>query len=236
MASRQYRSKDLKQPPKSPFDDVDIAGVAIRFFADPAINPPYTHVGLLYKPEDGAARLCHLKSHRELVDEIPASQYSWVDMQIEPLLKKLIRSECRIVASRNTKIPFGFAYDPPYFTPGTGELVEKPIGIGLTCSTFILAILKMAEIVPLDLPSWQARIDDTIVQGRQIEAMKFKMGSEYTAALEKQVGDVRVRPEEIIVGVTTEPRPVNFDKAKEDAEKVIEDLRKHATKAVKASR
>lgn len=87
--------------------------------------------------------------------------------------------------------------------------------VGLTCATFVKAVLLGFGRVILDDATWQLRQDDTRWQGRIHQGLRNGGASEeFLTAQEQNVGRVaRFRPEEVAAAAASEDIPLGFAQA-----------------------
>jgi hypothetical protein len=160
------------------------------------------------------------------LDEEPKKEYKWLQVNLDPIIKKIIASICRNIIDKNDPIRYGLPYQPPYFSDDTYQYIERPLGQGVTCATFVLEVFRMAAVVLLDTDTWpNADADDLSWEARISLAQKDQ---ELGAAMAQYVGCKRYRPQDVAAGSILEPRPVTFDAARPVAEQIIEELKKAA--------
>src|SRR5262249_28463823 len=150
-------SSDLHQPESVPFDKVDDLALAIKLIAE----RPLVHIGILYRPDDGSTRLCHFAFHFDLRDELPDNSYHWLQVTLDPIIRRLVGAVCQTIVSRKESIPYGFTFEGAYFEPQTAAYIKHPLGYGLTCATFVLGIFRSVEVELVDTSTWPTdRADD----------------------------------------------------------------------------
>src|SRR4051812_15518518 len=146
--------KAVRLPPW-PYDFRHLA-VALR-----RISPNFNHTGLLYRVEDSFS-LFHLRWHCDVADEVQAdSGYASV---VVPVLEERAEVTVQFVqlvseSCKKQQIPYAFRHMGATFDRG-GQLLFKQGERGLTCATFVLAVLRGAGIELLDHASWQGRVGD----------------------------------------------------------------------------
>jgi hypothetical protein len=186
------------------------------------------HCGLVYAIEgsgDSAPeiRLLHLRWHADLEVSRPGRRYSWVMLPIPavrvPALIALLRKLGSAAAS--TRIVYAVRYEGSRFrTDGTLELA--PGCSGLTCATFVLAVLRAygVELDLLDHCKWQPRSEDAQWHDRIVaqlradqKARRIDITNDEIAIVERERGCCRVRPEEVVASCTSVQLPATFDHA-----------------------
>lgn len=197
-------------------------GVGIK-----AIRKQRHHVGLLYKKEDSPPRFLHLAWHHRLVDEALPPDYLIGFSQLDAMNKGYMVAYVSQVAKSPSEIPYSISFDGGYYFDDAGNYVPKPLGMGLTCATFIMTLYEKNGLQLIDFSTWSSRTDDVIWQ-REIIDMLRKDGAslEHIDVLESNIGAARVRPEEIAAAVISEEAPIDFKAAKKLAAEILKDVAK----------
>lgn len=193
--------------------DSAIAAVAIKRVA----GEQY-HVGLVYRPDAGAPlRLLHLGGHHRLKDEVLRNSYSCVLLAGLPrTLAPTVVMNCKLAAEapENRHLPYGFGYqvDSVRQDPATGVItLHGPSG--LTCATFVLAILDVAGFILLDLGTWQERPGDHEWKDFVIAELERTWASaEHVESVRGDRSHTRVRPDDVAGGADVGAN-VDFDSA-----------------------
>src|ERR1700738_4910822 len=95
----------LNSPAERPFETVADLGVMLRLFTGP---PSWQHAGILYKLDNSAARVCHLRDHFDMVDEIPSNDFRWVQVDLDEYNRRLVAGLTQRIAERGDRIQYGF--------------------------------------------------------------------------------------------------------------------------------
>jgi len=178
-----------------------------------AVAVPLTnreHVGIIFRDDDDQPHLLHLASHRRLRCDDVIDGHAWVAPAIAPELLPSIAAMCARVAKRNAMgIPYGFRYDASRFA-SDGQFVLGKDEHGLTCATFVLAVLRSAGVELLTRDEWPPRPDDMVRFAKILKALR-SVGAEdaYFDALEAEVTAVRFRPTEV-AGASAGRLPCSF--------------------------
>lgn len=195
--------------------DETIIGVAIGI-TDPYV--PLVHTGVVYKEPDERPRVLHLAFHAYLQDEsLPSAQvdYHWTRLRIDADRAASLSGFCRRVAKRRPRIKYGIVYEGDRLADdGTVQLSGN--AIGLTCATFVLAVLKWAGFEPLKLETWPNRNDDEAWH-RHIVKMLINVHcsrpdsptSDHIVDVAWERGCARFRPEEVAASCAFD-WPVSF--------------------------
>ncbi len=153
-----------------------------------------------------------------------AIQFTWKDLVSLSTLASPVPQKRRFLAGicRKMKklghqaIPYNFGVEG-YAVNDQGELLRTgaspPVEPGLTCATFVLAVLKAAAIEPLDLSTWQPRP----AEDEAFLASLSGLAGRYPVVLERLKAAVaartaRVRPAEVYAGAGAAQK-MTFDDA-----------------------
>lgn len=184
--------------------DSAIAAVAIKRIQQ-SPREQY-HVGLLYRPDAGAPpRMLHLGWHHQLNDAVVGDSYACVLLTGLPkLLAPFVVTTCKLAAAapENQKMPYGFGYQVNSVRqdPTTGVItLHGPSG--LTCATFVLAMLDVAGFVLLDLATWEAREGDERWKDAVLDLLEQHGASpEHVESVRADRSHTRVRPDDVAGG------------------------------------
>jgi hypothetical protein len=179
-----------------------------------ALNPSATHVGVAWRADDGW-RFLSLVGDRELKNNALRNGDWCVSPAVAPELLTLVSEMCRRVLDRNElyAIRFGFRFDSTRFNDD-GEYVLGENEVGLTCATFVLALFRSAGVELLRVREWPTRPDDEVRHNELIDSFASDRGDiEHINALQREVGVVRFRPEEVAAASAVPPHPCSFTDA-----------------------
>ncbi|KQM99256.1 hypothetical protein ASE85_11155 [Sphingobium sp. Leaf26] len=219
----------MLEPKGRPFADVQDAGVVIHG------TDMGRHAGFLYRRDDGSVRVLHLAFHHSLRDD-QADQWDatirarfgadlrWADLGLPDDSRVVFAAHLSQLLLGNPQIPYGLDAGGTAFTPD-GRFVRGPVGKGLTCATFIAAVLA-GYGHPVVMDNWQPRPEDQ-AWGEQILAMlEGRASQEHIDAVRADIGASRYRPEEV-VGAAVSPLPewpLSFPDAIALAEQIVQEL------------
>ncbi|MCK6514912.1 hypothetical protein L6R46_07655 [Myxococcota bacterium] len=104
-----------------------------------------------------------------------------------------------------------------------GGLVLAPGSVGLTCATFVMAVLRSAGVEVLLEEGWPVRSEQDAFW---LQALVGFAHPNHLAALTAQVeaGVARVHPHELLAACTLTPLPVTFSQVQPTAAAVIAKL------------
>jgi hypothetical protein len=208
----------INDPKEHHFNEVNDLGIALRTFRGEA----QIHVGLLYKIDDGAALMLHLRWHFDVKNEAPKDEYRWIQIDIDEINRRTLAGLCRLIANRADKIPYGLNYNGLYFS-ATGEYLTHALGEGLTCATFVMAVFATYKIPILKLAEWGIRPDDIAWQFGQVRRMQQTFPL-VAAAMGNFVGQPRFRPPEVSAGAISAKRPLGSKDAERLGRRIVADL------------
>ena len=133
---------------------------------------------------------------------------------------------CRLIHGRHNsldptqryRIPYAFRYgNTVRFNPRNGELMLGE-GLGLTCSTFVLAVFESARLPLVEFSGWPIREGDEDRHRSLLEKMKAGIPAaqippappEHISRVEAELPCVRVRPEEVAATGMLDDFPFTF--------------------------
>jgi hypothetical protein len=201
----------------------EIEGVAVAIYRNRG------HIGLLHKeaiwasddlPVRYVVNVLHLGLHQPLHNDPPdASEWTfWVAPSIDQDYGYLISMYCRLLIDRNREavIPYGFgqfegAFDESWL------VTEDASRMGLTCSSFVLAVFHRSGLPLIDPRSWPVRDDDRPRMEDLIQYLRQRTDAS-DEHIERQAeliaaGQVRFRPLEVAGAASSLIRPVEFREA-----------------------
>lgn len=179
-------------------------------------NPPFIHVGFVYRTKDDSIVLSHLGWHHafygagELED-----QYLWLDSLLDPEICEMIAEYLELVASEfeNETIPYGIVYPVDPFGEGTVYRARND-GEGLTCATYVVAIMERMRQPVLDASTWPTGRADDIKWAELILSMLEKrkdIKPEHVEIQRKVLPFVtRLRPEEVAAAFVVTPARAEY--------------------------
>lgn len=189
---------------------------SINHVAIAILCPKKNHVGIIYKTSEGVF-LCHLAWHKTLIAKDNLSEkYRWVDIDgLDEYNAVNIPLYIKNVLCGGVSVPYGFNVNGDVFDHQNQQFIPPPTGEGFTCVSFIISLFKSFFIDLVDIDSWKVRHDDKAWQQEIIEIMQRSGEVEQTHinALSNFVGEKRVRPLELVGGVTQKQLPANFSDA-----------------------
>lgn len=128
-------------------------------------GPTQLHAGMFYfHTDDQRLEVLHHPWHKVPLDRDPNWQaYSWVENDWDQDIARNIRARCRAVFEANTSLNYSLVYDANTHFDENGVLVQTNAAQGrpgLTCSTFVLAILNGVGVDILDEDQWPSQSAD----------------------------------------------------------------------------
>lgn len=208
---------------EKPYTDVEWLGLV--FSEDARMQ---RHVGFLYRvDEDADPKICELRFHNDLYNGPTRGGLYWVNVNLDQVSKISIASWLEASLADQTNMPYGFSWDGEIFNSQTGEIIPPPLGNGLTCATFVLAVFDCLSLPLVKVDSWQIREDDIQWQQSFLEIMEEKGVPEaHINELRDNVPATRIRPEEVVGAALLESEcwPVTFEEAKEQAILILQDI------------
>jgi len=182
----------LRRQADAPFEASDAVAVAV-------VHNEHWHAGLVYADEDDKLHLLHLAFHFRLRRDREFGSYAFVVPELDLEVKQNIAAMCERVWKRYHRegLPYGFRFDATRFD-ASGEITWGNDEVGLTCATLPLAVFASVGRPLVDLTTWRTRDDDRAVHEALLALLREHCpnAKQHLAAVEKQVGCTRVRPEE----------------------------------------
>lgn len=191
------------------------------------IREGQNHCGLAYRRGVDEIRILHLAFHVDLRDEQLNAPYRRVSFGLDAANQLVVAGFAIAMSRAEPGIPYGFNDDGIVFDPKTGELLEAPAGRGLTCATFVTALLRHLGYELIDRATWPERETDTNWRAGMIDLIRQYGGDDdHVDALLSSPFAVRIRPEEVAgaSGVEFGDWPVDYDSAYELAEEIVAEL------------
>lgn len=204
------------------FGSLQRLGLAIRVFSDGG-----RHCGFLYRLDNCGVNICHLAFHYDLRNERPSVKYSWIEFKMDEYNTDAIVVAINQIASNAKNIPYGFDAAGSAFDPETGEFYPPPLGKGLTCATFVTAVLRSLGFDPIAEETWLERGEDVEWKARVVAALKkYGASCAHISGVEGDTSARRFRPEEVVSIAHFEFSlwPVTFADAAKTAEKILQEL------------
>lgn len=194
-------------------------------------SPEQRHIGVIHRnTESDSFLMLHLRWHCRLSNEEIKGLYLLVDPDIPRKRMRQLAAVCRLVWNANEKggIPFGFSSPLDCMDPDTFRYLLGPTKLGLTCASFVLAVLHQSGIKLLNYGDWPIRPEDIEWQKSILESLKGVAQWEHIEALKGEIGRgaLRFRPEEVAGAATESPFPVVFPSAEARGKSILELLRK----------
>lgn len=220
----------LVQPSSSaPFSAVASLGVVVR--SVPPIDRSTNfalHAGFLYKIDNAEPRISHLAWHYRLEDKPAEGPYLWANVGLDDV-------SCRVVAAwladrraNPAQIPYGIDSAGVCFDSETQDFIPPPVGKGLTCATYIVAVLKHLGFPLLAEITWpRDRADDVSWQEAIVTSLsKDGASADHVAAVRADKGARRFRPAEVVGSATvTDLWPIAFEEASRLATEIVKDVK-----------
>jgi hypothetical protein len=210
----------LNDPLQAGFENVDLVGFAIR-----RPGPEQYHVGLLYKVPGKPVRLRHQCDHLDIKDKEPDNpEYLWTDVAaLSSLNKRLIAN--KMSRAGGDKVPYGvgFRVDGKYLDKKTLKYAVTELGEGLTCATYIVAVMETLGFFPFDRKGWTSTPEDTNWQKAMIsrKAAEHPTAVKHFEAEKAHIGESRFRPEHVVAAGYPPTWPLTQAVANELAGKIV---------------
>lgn len=185
------------------------------------------HCGIIYRRTPQDLRFLHLAFHFDLRDDAFDRTYWWAPSGLDPVNQRILAAFASLILMGDPAIPYGFDSDGIVFDRTTGELYPPPVGKGLTCATFVLAVFRTYGFEPLLDTSWEARPDDAQWQQKILSWMEeSNAATEHLDAIRAAGEALRYRPEEVVgcAVQAIEEWSIDYQRALALAAEVLADL------------
>jgi len=200
----------------------NITGVAVAIRRQPE---GHTHTGVIFR-EKSQLSLVHLQWDLDLSFEVFDGTYSWVIPELLAEEINDIRALCRKIGEFRPAIHYGFRFDPEAtLDKDTALLISDKAPYGLTCSSFVIAIFKSAEVPLVQADTWTEREDDARWYSKLLRAMgRTGVDPEHIKKVENDVKVVRIRPEETAGACLEKAYPVDFNTTQRNATALMKEI------------
>jgi len=201
----------LFDPRLVPFSRMRGIGIAIK-----AIGNDQRHVGILYRYDESTdIRLLELAWHYDLRARSADESFLWTEPIVELENAENVGRLCIVLARKYSHAKHGIAYalryTGDYVFDGSGNVVAAD-DHGLTCATFVLAVLASRGIILLRLSDWQPRDEDYLWQKNIVDHLRNgQCDTCHITAIEEEVGCTRFRPEEVAAAGVATSLPIDFE-------------------------
>jgi hypothetical protein len=191
---------------------------------------PATHSGIVFRESSDKARLLHFAFQATVSeDAFPDSRhkYYWTRLNIDSDRASAAAGLCRRVVRRSKlfprEYPYGIHYEGGNFASnGMIQLVGKEIG--LTCASFVLAVLGNCGYDLVNISTWPPSYDEkwhnwivSILEGfARDHPHKVEQG--HVDGVRNEKTCTRVRPEEVVAAANC-PWPANHSDVQPGAQR-----------------
>ncbi|MGT2504066.1 hypothetical protein ACVOMS_31165 [Bradyrhizobium guangxiense] len=216
----------LNAPEEKSFEEVQELGAVIT-----QPTPNQRHVGFLYKLGNEPARMLHLAWQNRLVEEAPTEGYFWVQSGLDETTRKVIAPVvAEVFSSQELPVPYSPIFQGLYFDAATLRYDRHEPGEGLTCATFIVAVLDALGRPLFDVDEWTARDADFQWHDQIIDMLERSPDAtqEHIDAMRSRPRGARFRPEEVVGSIWASSPPISFTAARVLGLCVIGDLDKRS--------
>ena len=197
-----------------------------------------THTGLLYRFGNRLYLLDQCWHECFRVDSFDVNtfkrRYGCVMPDLLPEEINDVVATCELIVDRSIRkgpqrLPYGFGLPEGGEVNRDGELIWGG-GVGLTCSTFVLAVFEAARVPFIDLSGWVRRPADDDRQEELLNMMargipEHGIPPADPAHIAKARGElpcIRVRPEEVAAAGLSPKRPAEFGLVERTARWILE--------------
>jgi hypothetical protein len=135
--------------------------------------------------------------------------------------KIIIANLQAIFEKEKYSIPYSFLYKNTTFDKDN-YLQLAPGEHGLTCSTFVMAVLERNGYTLCKKETWPEREDDHLIREEIVSFFRKgnRIPEDHIKIMESELTCVRFRPEEVLCASAKYPLPCNYDEIQECSSKV----------------
>ncbi|WP_163869207.1 hypothetical protein [Myxococcus eversor] len=171
----------------------------------------------------GLAKLLHFRWHHFVASDVlsnteSSTRYRWVALNLPEEVAEVISQFCSVFEEKHRAAPSRHIGSGLRYTDGTFK--SDPLGFltndgcGLTCATFVMALLKTYGLELLRQEEWPQRLEDQSFHERIVQELEEKGAeTEHVEAVRKEIGCARYRPEEVAAAALLGEFPVGFNQA-----------------------
>jgi hypothetical protein len=164
------------------------------------------HTGIVFAAEQQPPQVLHLAFHEQCVVQPGAEVWCWVPWgHADEIENNLLRNYCAHLAELRPRLPYGFLFVESRLNAAY-ELELGPGESGLTCSTFILAVLRVLGIEMLEVGTWPSRPGDDKYRKAAIAYLTDpRRPAEHHRHAERIAAEIdspRISPEEVAAAST----------------------------------
>jgi hypothetical protein len=186
------------------------------------------HTGLLYRDAQSEFRFLHLAFHFDLRDEVAHGDGTCAKVSIHPTNQIIAAVYAGQLVQSDPKIPYGLTYDGQCLD-ANAKYISGPVGHGLTCATFVVAIFNALQLPMLVEESWPSRAEDKAWFDRIVIQMEanlelYGIDPAHVDALKRDPVARRIRPEEVAAAATHADWPVRHQDIELTVDAVLADL------------
>lgn len=187
-----------------------------------------SHVGILYHLDDGLVKYCHFAWYGDLRNEPPHPYYLWGNCGLDRYNKRFLASNFDVIRAANPNcIPYGIDSTGSCFDENK-KFLPLPLGKGMTCATFILAVFASYGLPLVDAQTWPVgRVDDKEwAQGVMKALHEHHAPQAHIDAMQNDIVTVsRFRPSEVAGAIWSINSPITFAEAQILSQEIMESVR-----------
>ena len=181
------------------------------------------HIGIIYN-ENGQTRMIHLAWDCSLKDEIFSDEYYWGLSSLDNDERALVAAWMPELKNNKGNIRYAFtSKNKPVFDKD-GKYINRPLGEGLTCATFVMEAFEWLFFPVIDQKSWEKRSTDQTFFDCILRFLRSRLDNDYVKHIENNRNVPRFRPEEVAAGVISNESPLSFQSALKTAEAIISEI------------
>lgn len=172
------------------------------------------HAGFLYERDDGTVWRCEMAWDYNCINRQSRKDGKcWVNINLDEMHLNYLVAVLEEMHQNSDSIPYNVLYDGrEHFDPYTRLYIKG--APGLTCATFVDAVLRSIGFNLLDIFNWPGRDEDHSYLETLLNRLEHgRVDPERITNMRANHNNVRIRPEEVCGAVSESSWPVTQDRA-----------------------
>ena len=167
------------------------------------------HAGIAYRHQAGEMKILHLAGHNRVQSAPLSAVWAQVVPHMDPIELQIVAANCATLAKVHPVVPYGLACRGKFNEDGT--YAPGQAGEGLTCASFVQKVFEWSRTPLVDVSTWTARADDRAAQEALVDYLRQTAADpEHIELVRRDIGCIRVRPEEVGAATAVGTRPMAF--------------------------
>jgi hypothetical protein len=183
------------------------------------------HLGVCFHSAKEGPKLWHLAWHQmvkldSIPDQLGSNCWAGAVLNVPPIMSKQLVAFIRAAASKSPTISYGLDFLGAKGSFAPNGAYKPPKGSdGLTCSSFVLEILRGGAANLIKSETWRESVEN---RAWAEKVCQYLRDPDHVASVRKKINGLRLRPFEV-AGASQIPHkqwPVDFDRVQAPAQQV----------------